>query len=145
MLPTASDGNQCIAINFVGTLPDNAWDPNIFRIFRRVIVRNNVIRYMNYPDGTQLPGNTSDTAVQLIGCEYALVEQNTIDLQNPYPIYHLSAKPSSNIPACTTVKYFSNQTPGGALIRGALGSDAQRILQDEPATIIEDALALLLV
>ena len=104
-----------------------------FRIFRRVVIRNNVIRFVD--------GLTEDIAssfgIDLYYCEDALVEDNVVDLANAYPIRHHS---------CRTMRYFNNQNSAGQLIQGGLeeppGSGVTPIRQDELTTLVEDAAIL---
>ena len=102
-------------------------------IFRRVIVRNNVIRFVD--------GLTEDfvasLGIELYYCEDAIVENNVVDLQKAYPIRHHY---------CTAVRYFNNRNSAGQLIQGTVeeppGSGVTPVKLDELTTRIEDAAIL---
>jgi hypothetical protein len=108
---------------------DPGADMTVFRVFRRVIIRNNIIRYV---DNLTEP-TVRNMAIDLHYCEDALVENNTVDLAIEDPIRHRN---------CTRVRYFNNRTPGGQLIQGAYDPQPgvlPRVKQDELTTLIEDA------
>jgi hypothetical protein len=108
---------------------DPGADMTVFRVFRRVIIRNNIIRYV---DNLTEP-TVRNMAIDLHYCEDALVENNVVDLAIEDPIRHRN---------CTRVRYFNNRTPGGELIRGVYDPEPgvlPRVKQDELSTLIEDA------
>ena len=115
-------------ILFLGGYPDTGFTP--FRVFRRVVVRNNVIRFV---DGLT-EDLTFSLGIELYYCEGALVEDNVVDLPNAYPIRHHF---------CTTLSYFNNTNSAGQLIQGAVeepaGSGVTPVKQDELTTRVEDA------
>jgi hypothetical protein len=103
-------------------------DMTPFRVFRRLQVRNNVIRNTD---------NLSEPVVRNLGivlgyCEHALIEQNVIDLQIANPIRYSNS---------TLVRCFNNRDSTGKLIQGYSGS----AVQDELTTFIEDAATICLV
>jgi hypothetical protein len=98
-------------------------------VFRQAVIRGNVIRhFLDASDPSEEPGG-----IALDSCEKAIVEDNTIQLDNPNPIVHLNSG---------EVRYFNNQTPSGAAIRGYNVVKSSR--EDELETKIEDALVLAL-
>jgi hypothetical protein len=103
-----------------------------FRVFRRVVIRNNVIRYVdNLTEQT-----VRNVAIELSYCEDALVENNVVDLAIADPIRHSDSN---------SVKYFNNTNPAGQLIQGALvPPTGVAVKQDELTTFIEDAATLCL-
>jgi hypothetical protein len=95
------------------------------RVFRQVVIRNNVVRNM---DGLAEP-LAFNTGINLGYCENALVEDDVIDL------------PASNLIAaseCTNLRFFNNRNPAGQLIQGVVGTTKQ----EELTTLIEDAAIL---
>ena len=103
-----------------------------FRVFRRLVIRNNVIRYVdNLTESIPL-----NLGIQLSFCEDALVQDNVVDLAIADPIRHWDS---------TTVKYFNNRSSGGQLIQGVfVPPTGPSVKQDELTTVIEDAATLCL-
>ena len=100
------------------------------RVFRRVVIRNNVIRYVdNLTEQT-----VRNLAIDLSYCEDALVENNVVDLAIADPIRHSNSN---------SVKYFNNTNPAGQLIQGALVPPSGPLVnQDELTTFVDDATTL---
>src|SRR5207247_6847416 len=69
------------------------------RVFRRLVIRNNVIRYVD----DQTESTVRNLAINLSYCEDALVEDNVVDLAIADPVRHSSS---------TTVMYFTNSNSG---------------------------------
>ena len=116
----------------IALLASPAVDMKAFRVFRRLVIRNNVIRYVdNLTESIPL-----NLGIQLSFCEDALVQDNVVDLAIADPIRHWDS---------TTVKYFNNTNPAGQLIQGVLGPPTgPSVKQDELTTVIEDAATLCL-
>jgi len=96
-----------------------------FPVFRRVVIRNNTIRYVdNLTEVT--PYNLG---INFGSCEDVLVENNVIDLLSPNPLAY---------GGCTSVRCFNNRDSSGKLIQGSIGA----VKQDELTTFIEDAAIL---
>jgi hypothetical protein len=117
----------------IDQIADPQLDMAAFRVFRQLVIRNNVIRYVdNLTESTVL-----NLAIQLSSCEDALVEDNVVDLAIADPIRHSSS---------TTVKYFNNTNSAGQLIQGVLvASGGGSVKQDELTTFIQDAAILSIV
>ena len=96
-------------------------------LFTAVLVRKNVARYFDASsDDPDLP----TLAVSASGCGGLIVEENTIDLQPVNPIqYEFTQCP----------KFFSNQTPAGALIPGYDNDSTSLQFVDEVSLDITDA------
>jgi hypothetical protein len=95
------------------------------RLFRQLVIRNNVVRIM---DGLPEP-LALNTGISVSYCENALIEDNVIDLPKANPIVAAN---------CTNLRFFNNRTPAGQLIQGVVGTTKQ----DELTTFIEDAAVL---
>jgi len=103
------------------------------RVFRQLVIRNNVIRYMD----NLTESIVRNLAINLSYCEDALVENNVVDLAIADPIRHSNS---------TTAKYFNNTNSAGQLIQGVLlPSGGASIKQDELTTFIEDAATICIV
>ena|SRR5436190_16725884 len=100
------------------------------RVFRRVVIRNNLIRYVdNLTEQT-----VRNVAIDLSYCEDALVESNIVDLAIAEPIRHSNSN---------SVRYFQNTNPSGQLIQGRFVPPAgPSMKQDELTTFVEDAATL---
>ncbi len=96
-----------------------------FRIWRRAVIRNNVIRYVD----SLTEGTAYNQGINFNACEDVLVENNVIDLLSSSPIGY---------GGCTSVRCFNNRDPSGKLIQGVVGTAKQ----DELTTFIEDAAIL---
>jgi hypothetical protein len=145
LIPGA-DRLPTVGIQFTGSLPAAAdftsQPPLTYFRFRRVVVRNNQIRYVaDVP--TALPGRLDDVGLDIAYCEDALVSDNLIDLfyssgssQVPIP------KPMTDATS-KSVYYFNNRVPSGALAQGfstppgSVGGPVQEI-----TTLVDDALML---
>ena len=144
LMPSRNDVVTAVGINFYGPLPefiivrpDLQFDPRIHFVFRNVLVRNNVIRYVAGPSGSPLPASRRDVAVALLSVENGRIEQNVIDV------------PSANVPFRhqygKTVRYFNNTGPSGQFIPGALTLSGVLVQQwPDLATLSEDAATLAL-
>jgi hypothetical protein len=97
------------------------------RVFRQLVVRNNVIRNMDgLPDSVAV---SRAQGISVILAENALIESNVIDVPQANPIAFSK---------CTNVRFFNNRNSTGGLIPGVTGSAKQ----DELSTVIEDAALL---
>jgi len=102
------------------------------RIFRRVVVRNNIIRFVD----TVAQGGGSELGINFNGCEDVLLENNVIDLTIANPITWVN---------CTNLRVFNNRTSPGQLIpvQGvATRADGSTVKQDDLSKVIEDAAIL---
>ena len=101
-----------------------------FRVLRRMVIRNNVIRFVD----SLTEGHPLNDAIYLDFCEDGLVEGNIIDPA-------ISAHPIRHNVHNTNIKYFNNRTPDGKLIQGELNPDPWTgpfVKQDELTTFVED-------
>ena len=125
LIPSYMDWGSPVGIDLIAGPPTPYVDIGA-RVFRRLVIRNNVIRCVdNLTEST-----VRNLAIQLSFCEDALVEDNVVDLAIPDPIRHSNS---------TTVKYFNNRNADGQLIQGVLvPSVGGSVKQDELTTFIED-------
>jgi len=100
-------------------------------VFRRAVIRNNVIRFA---DGASDPLQFV-LGIRLWNCEDAIVEDNVVDVDAPNPLRHYNSK---------SVRYFNNRTSSGLLLRGAEENNNLQVIgiASELTTDIEDALLL---
>jgi len=128
LVPSFMDWGPPVGVQFIVHPGGIAADMTGFRIFRRVVIRNNVIRYVD---------NLKEQTVRNVGihldyCEDALVENNAVDLAISDPIRHDIHN--------TNVKYFNNRNSAGLLIPGALyPSGGPAVKRDELTTLVADA------
>lgn len=108
---------------------DEFWDDGFVpldpRVFRQLVIRNNVVRNM---DGLPEP-LALNTGISVNYCENALIEDNVIDLPGAKPIVAAN---------CTNLRFFNNRNSAGQLIQGVVGTTKQ----NELTTFIEDAAIL---
>ena len=98
-------------------------------VFRQVVIRGNVMRHI---EGVSDPsGYRYSQGVVFVGCENIIIEDNVIDLDNPYQLQWRN---------CKNVRLFNNQTPSGKLL-DALNDVTFQYLSDG-ARVVEDALTL---
>ena len=134
--PTINDFEATVGIGFYA-YPKLEFRP--FPIFRRVVLRNNVIRLVE--------GRTEITpkalAAVLFWVENALVEDNVIDLAASSPLRH------SHTVASSSIQYINNRDAGGKLIQGVYDPDqgpgVPLVPQSELTTTIEEAFILAMI
>ena len=104
---------------------------------RNAVIRNNIIRYLTGPSGSPVgsfSGLFGDFGMQVKYCEFALIENNVIDMPGAdHPILYES---------CKNVSCFNNLKPSGQLVQGELGTTASAAIQQELTTLVDDALML---
>jgi len=110
-----------VAIQATKYVGDN--DTGSQRVFKRVVIRGNVIRHVdNVSDPSQVP-----LGIRLFSSFDAVVEDNVIDLASPIPMQHYQ---------CDRIRYFNNRTSAGKLIQGVQIAAAGQI---GPVTVVATA------
>jgi hypothetical protein len=103
-----------------------------FRIFRGVVMRNNIIRFVD----TVTQGAGSEQGISLNGCENVLLEHNVIDATIQTLIGWVN---------CTNLRASNNRTSAGQLIpvQGVMMlADFTSVKRDDLSKVIEDAAIL---
>ena len=126
LIPSINNWGAPVGVQFYQPSPTGSQ-----YVFRKAIIRNNVIRFADgASDQLQFA-----LGIRLWNCESAIVEDNIVDLDAPNPIRHYN---------CKSIRYFNNRISSGALLQGAEEDIALHVIRILPELTndVEDALLL---